>query len=93
LRQRGWPVDYRRLGESADRDLCALLAARLERDRPARLVLVEPGEWRLEQGVRAACERLGVALDLRDDLHFMISRAGFAEWAKKYRQPRMEFFY
>ena len=93
LRQRGWPVDYRPLGDGAERDLCALLAARLERDRPARLVLVEPGEWRLEQGVRAVCDKLGVALDLRDDLHFMISRTGFAEWAKKYRQPRMEFFY
>ncbi|MBL8466645.1 cryptochrome/photolyase family protein [Methyloversatilis discipulorum] len=93
LRGRGWTVDYRALGEGESEDLVDILAARLRRYAPRKLVLVEPGEWRLEQAIRALCERERVVLDQRDDLHFMISRAGFADWAKKYRQLRMEFFY
>jgi deoxyribodipyrimidine photolyase-related protein len=93
LRGRGWTVDYRALGDGDGEDLLDILAARLRRYTPGKLVLVEPGEWRLERAIRALCERERVALDLRDDLHFMISRTGFADWAKKYRQPRMEFFY
>jgi deoxyribodipyrimidine photolyase-related protein len=93
LRGRGWTVDYRALGDGDSEDLVDILAGRLRRHAPGKLVLVEPGEWRLEQAIRALCERERVALDLRDDLHFMISRTGFADWAKKYRQPRMEFFY
>ncbi|MFZ5503872.1 MAG: cryptochrome/photolyase family protein [Pseudomonadota bacterium] len=93
LRGRGWTVDYRALGDGDSEDLVDILAARLRRHAPRKLVLVEPGEWRLEQAIRALCERERVALDLRDDLHFMISRTGFADWAKKYRQPRMEFFH
>ena len=93
LRGRGWTVDYRALGDGDSEDLVDILAARLRCHAPCKLVLVEPGEWRLEQAIRALCERERVVLDLRDDLHFMISRAGFADWAKKYRQLRMEFFY
>jgi deoxyribodipyrimidine photolyase-related protein len=93
LRGRGWTVDYRVLGDGDSEDLVDILAARLRRHVPRKLVLVEPGEWRLEQAIRALCERERVVLDQRDDLHFMISRAGFADWAKKYRQLRMEFFY
>ncbi len=93
LRGRGWTVDYRALGDGDSEDLVDILAARLRDHVPRKMVLVEPGEWRLEQAIRALCERERVALDLRDDLHFMISRTGFADWAKKYRQPRMEFFY
>lgn len=93
LRQRGWEVDYRRWDEDPEPALCEVLAARLERDRPARLVMVEAGEWRVEQGIREVCRRQATPLDVRDDLHFMISRKAFADWAGKYRQPRMEFFY
>ena len=93
LRGRGWTVNYRALGDGDSEDLVDILAGRLRRHAPCKLVLVEPGEWRLERAIRALCERERVALDLRDDLHFMISRTGFADWAKKYRQLRMEFFY
>jgi deoxyribodipyrimidine photolyase-related protein len=93
LRTRGWTVDYRALGEDADVALVDILAARLTRHAPRKLVLVEPGEWRLEQAIRALCSDRGTTLEVRDDLHFMMSRQGFADWARKYKQPRMEFFY
>ncbi len=93
LRARGWTVDYRALGDDDACDLADILAARIAHHRPRGLVLVEPGEWRLERALRALTQRCGVALDLRDDRHFMMSRAGFTDWARRYKQPRMEFFY
>ena len=97
LRTRGWTIDYRALddegaGTGAD-DLADALAARIARHRPRKLVLVEPGEWRVEQSIRALCAGVDLPLDMRDDLHFMMSRDGFSDWARKYRQPRMEYFY
>ncbi|WP_018412701.1 cryptochrome/photolyase family protein [Methyloversatilis thermotolerans] len=95
LRARGWQVDYRALpgsGEGGDH-LLDVIEHRLRADMPQRLIVVEPGEWWLEQGLRDMCGRLGLALDLREDLHFMIGRGDFARWAARYRQPRMEFFY
>ena len=93
LRARGWTVDYRALGDDAEAALVDILAARLAQHRPRKLVLVEPGEWRLERAIRVRCSDSGMTLDMRDDLHFMMSRQGFADWARKYKQPRMEFFY
>ena len=69
LRARGWTVDYRALGDDADAVLVDILAARLAQHRPRKLVLVEPGEWRLEQAIRVRCSDSGMTLDVRDDLH------------------------
>ena len=74
------------------------LAGRLERLtarlKPQRLRLVEPGEWRVEQAVKAVAERTGVELQLLDDTHFHCSKADFARWAgPRAKALRMEFFY
>lgn len=96
LRARGWPVDYRALqgggGEDGDH-LVDAIEHRLQAALPRCLVVVEPGEWWLEQALRDMCRRLGLELDLREDRHFMIGRDDFARWAARYKQPRMEFFY
>ena len=55
LRGRGWTVDYRALGDGDSEDLVDILAARLRDHVPRKMVLVEPGEWRLEQAIRALC--------------------------------------
>lgn len=93
LRAQGWPVDYRALGDHAHADLCTVLGDALREHRPQRLVLVEPGEWRLAQAIRATAQEAGVTLQMLDDTHFLISRHEFADWARGYKQLRMEFFY
>lgn len=94
LRERGVPVDYVELDDDEEPSLLRRLAAQLDRQQPRVLRVVEPGEWRLEQGLRALAADAGVELQLLDDTHFLCSRADFARWATGYRSSlRMEFFY
>jgi deoxyribodipyrimidine photolyase-related protein len=60
---------------------------------PASLTVLEPGEWRLAQGLKALCTELNLPLRLIDDPHFLCSRAEFTQWARGKQQLRMEFFY
>ena len=68
-------------------ELIATLASR----RVQRVVLTEPGDWRVLESLRAAVG--DVPLDLREDRHFLCSTREFAEHAQGRRQLRMEYFY
>jgi deoxyribodipyrimidine photolyase-related protein len=85
-------VDYVRLNAEAG-SLTDILRQRLLQDRPQKLIVVEPGEYRLEQAIRETCKACDVPIAIRDDTHFLASRAEFAKWARGYKQLRMEFFY
>lgn len=95
LRAEGLPLAYHALDADGGGppSLGAALAEALARDRPERVVLVEPGEWRVEQALRAVVAAAGVALDLRPDRHFYCSAARFQRHAKGRKALRMEFFY
>lgn len=86
LLERGLRVEYVPLSEST---LGAELAKAVARLRPERVVVVEPGEWRVrEELLRAVPD-----LEIRPDRHFLCSTAEFGAWAKGRRQLRMELFY
>ncbi|RYF75574.1 MAG: cryptochrome/photolyase family protein [Comamonadaceae bacterium] len=93
LAGRGRPHDYLRLGTHAFAGIAEALADALRRWRPEALVMVEAGEWRLEQAIGACCEAAGVRADVRDDLHFMRSRRDFADHARGRQRLVMEPFY
>lgn len=86
LRARGIEVYYRELTRSS---LGGELALALDRLCPKRVIVVEPGEWRVRR------ELLAVApgLEIRPDRHFLCSREEFESYAKGRRELRMEFFY
>ncbi|MHB9005817.1 MAG: cryptochrome/photolyase family protein [Limisphaerales bacterium] len=94
LRQRGITVHYRELD---DRDNAGSIAAELtafaRRLRPQRLIVVEPGEWRVAQSLTETAGTLGLELEVRPDRHFLCSREDFARHAQGRKQLRMEFFY
>ena len=92
-RGRGRTVVYRGTGTHEHRTLADALEADLIALRPQGLVLVQPGEWRLEEAFLALARRLHVPVQVRDDRHFLCSRADFARWMSARRQPRMEHFY
>jgi deoxyribodipyrimidine photolyase-related protein len=78
--------------------LAAALLASLARLKttgfvPERLVVVEPGEWRVQEGLRAAARKAGLPLDIRGDRHFFSTRDDFAAHAKGRKQLRLEYFY
>jgi deoxyribodipyrimidine photolyase-related protein len=93
LRGQGFDVDYARLGTHQFPDLAAALDDAITRHQPKKIVMVEPGDYRVEQSLRTFCTTKKVELAIREDSHFLLSRREFAEWSKGYKQLRMEFFY
>ena len=71
----------------------AQLAWTMALNRPSRLIVVEPGEWKVREEIAATAEAAGVPLEIRPDRHFLCAAAEFAAHAKARKQLRMEFFY
>jgi len=93
LTERAMPLDYLCIGTHPFASIADALNDALARHRPDALVMIEAGEWRLEQAIAQCCKRVGVRLDVRDDLHFMTSRAEFADHARGKTRLVMESFY
>ncbi len=94
LRKRGLRVLYRQLDEPGNSgSLGAELKAALGSGRPERIVLCEPGEWRVEQAICKTADTMNVSLEIRSDRHFLCSDDEFAEHAAGRKQLRMEYFY
>jgi deoxyribodipyrimidine photolyase-related protein len=102
LQADGITVDYTELSpkppKTEPRDLPAALRASLARLAKAgwvceRLVVVEPGEWRVQEALKEAARAAGLPLDIRPDRHFFASREDFAAHAAGRKQLRLEYFY
>lgn len=94
LRSVGWTVDYVRLDDPKNSGSFTGEAARaVERHRPSRIVVTEPGEWRVLSALQTWPEALGVPIEILQDDRFLCSRAEFAQWAGDRKQLRMEHFY
>ncbi len=93
LRARGWTVLYAATGTHPHETLDAALDATLAAQPPQRVVVLEPGEWRLLPALARVCEARSVPLEVRDDRHFLCGRDDFARWMAGRRQPRLEHFY
>ncbi|MCB2030178.1 MAG: cryptochrome/photolyase family protein, partial [Rhodoferax sp.] len=93
-RAAGRSLHYTRLDDAGNRgSLARELQAAIERLRPARLVLTEPGEWRVLQALQAVADAAAVPLEVREDRHFYVSRRAFAGYAQNRKTLRMEYFY
>ncbi|MCS6780559.1 MAG: cryptochrome/photolyase family protein [Geminicoccaceae bacterium] len=94
LAAEGVRVDYVRLDDPANRQsFSGEIRRAVERYRPERIVLCEPGEWRVLEEVRGWETALGVPVEIRPDDRFFCSIAEFRSWAADRRQLRMELFY
>lgn len=93
LTAEGWDVRYLELGEHAHPDLGHALCAALQVQAPARVRVVQPGDYRVEQQLREACSQAGVPLDVLEDDHFFDTLDGFRGWARGRRQLRLEYYY
>jgi len=91
LEAEGITVDYRTLGRHKSFD--AALAVAVKAHKPDRVVVTEPGEWRVLEKMRGWQERLGVTVEIRDDARFFASREDFRRHARGRKELRMEYFY
>lgn len=94
LETRGVRVDYRTL-DAADNqgDFLGELKAAVQRHRPNGIVVTEPGEWRVLQGMREWQDAVGVPVEIRPDGRFLADRDRFGDWASGRKSLRMEHFY
>jgi deoxyribodipyrimidine photolyase-related protein len=60
---------------------------------PDRVIVTEPGEYRVLEDIQAWRERLGVEVEIRADNRFLCSIDDFRDWASGKKQLRMELFY
>ena len=94
LRSAGYTVRYVALdddgnSQSLDGEILRAVAAL----SPARVVVTEPGEWRLREGIEALRLALPVPLDILADTRFLCAHADFNAWAEGRHGLRMEYFY
>ncbi len=102
LRGEGLTIDYTELADSpqageptslAEALSASLAAARKAGRSPQKLVVVEPGEWRVRQAIEQVAREERLPLEIRNDRHFFTSVDEFADHAKGRKQLRLEYFY
>jgi len=93
LRGRGITVHYRALETHDARSLAEALSADVARLQPRTLVLVKPGDWRVERSLLDVARATGIQLDLLPDTHFLCPLEDFDRWAKGRKELRLEHFY
>lgn len=86
LRAKGMRVEYTELAPGS---LGGHLSESLARLKPERVLVAQPGEYRVQAQLAAACPQV----EIREDDHFHCSRAEFDEWARGRKQLRLEHFY
>jgi len=94
LRARGRMLDYALLDEPDNtQTLGGELERLVRRRRPAKVIITEPGDYRVRRELEDTAGRLGVPLEIRPDRHFLCSGEEFARHAAGRKQLRMEYFY
>jgi deoxyribodipyrimidine photolyase-related protein len=93
LQKKKMVVDYRQIGSHSNASLVEVLGSALKQYSPEKVVMVEPGDWRIEQQLLSFARDQKINLVIREDHHFMCTRAEFVDWAKGYKQLRLEYFY
>ncbi|MDP4021056.1 cryptochrome/photolyase family protein [Methylobacterium sp. NEAU 140] len=94
LAEEGVAVDYVRLTDPGNAGtFTGELERALARHRPDRVVVTEPGEWRVWEMMQDWRETLGTPVEIRADDRFLCPRADFERWAAGRHHLRMETFY
>ncbi len=94
LRAEGLEVDYVYHDEDGNTgSFEGELNRALERHQVERVIVIEPSEWRVWEGIRNFTTTPGIKLEVRDDNRFLCSREDFKSWAEGRKTLRMEHFY
>ena len=97
LEKRKYRVIYHALEADGRRDsgadFAAILAAGVRRVKPDKLVVLQPGDHRVQRMLQACAHDLGLALEVRDDDQFHCTPGQFDAWADGRKRLVMEDFY
>ena len=94
LQSKGYRVEYIRLEDSGNSGSLKGEVARLVQEQGfERLVVTQPGEYRVLQDMLHWQQALAIPVEIRPDDRFLCSTEDFAVWARGRRALRMEYFY
>jgi deoxyribodipyrimidine photolyase-related protein len=95
LEDEGLPVRYTRIDDPSNANTLLGEVQRANNDCGPfeRLVLVEPGEFRLMQEFRSWRETLDLDVEIRRDDRFIATLDRFNDWAAGRKRLTMEYFY
>ena len=94
LRRLGWQVAYTQLDDRGNAgSFSGEVARAIAALKPERIVVTEPGEWRVLEAIRSWPAKFQLPVEILTDARFISSIAGFAAWADGRKQLRMEYFY
>lgn len=97
LTKKGRSVQYHELQQEPTADRGQSFGEILQQDvpelKPQRLIVTEPGDFRVQAQLQAAADELGVCLEIREDRHFYCSKTQFADYAEGRKSLLLEFFY
>lgn len=87
-------VDYVKLNQEGNSgSLSGELRRAISRHHVDRVVVTEPGEWRVWEMMQTWDKEFHRTVQIREDDRFLCSLAEFAHWAKGRKSFRMEQFY
>ena len=93
----GYTVHYAELAANPADDCAQSFAERITADvqrlRPARLVVAEPGDHRVRSEITETARSLGIQLEIRADRTFLCSTDEFAIYAAGHKGLLLENFY
>ena len=92
LRERGFQVEYYAFEEALPTLLSACERAQTQVGFN-RLVVCEPGEYRLREQMMRWSTALEMEVEILEDTRFLSSVEDFSQWAEGRKQLRMEYFY
>ncbi|MEL6091860.1 cryptochrome/photolyase family protein [Plesiomonas shigelloides] len=94
LRAEGISVDYVQLDdENNSGSFTGELQRALTRHQIDRIVVTQPGEWRVWHMMQKWHSLLAIPVEFREDCRFLCTHSAFEYWAKDGKQLRQEYFY
>ena len=94
LRAEGMCMDYVQLDDKGNSgSFTGELGRALSRHHVDRIVVTQPGEWRVWEMMQTWGGVLDTPVEFREDDRFLCSQTEFADWAKGGKSLRLEYFY
>ncbi|MDJ0805268.1 MAG: cryptochrome/photolyase family protein [Gammaproteobacteria bacterium] len=87
------PVRYLAINAHTYSGFTDALGAEIATYQPERVVVVQPGDYRVLKQLRDATSSAGLPLDVRPNRQFLIDLKGFQDWARDRKTLRLEHFY
>ena len=93
LRQQAWSLHYLALGSHDFVGFEQALAEFLSRHQVGAVELVVPGDYRVLQQIKVACQQNAAPLNVLPDIHFIAEPGEFKTWLAGRKKPTMEYWY